>query len=106
MTEQYKTVNGESVIDFMEKLRDQHSDMGLINRIVDGAAGYNKSAVVIESAWKVMNEKVRNNRCFHSAKEFRQKIDEFFEKILPDIGDSLDTRINDNFQTFEPALSG
>jgi len=128
VTEQYKTVNGESVIDFMEKLRDQHSDMGLINMIVDGA-GYNKSAVVIEAAeklniklhvlppyspnlnpierlWKVMNEKVRNNRCFHSAKEFRQKIDEFFEKILPDIGDSLDTRINDNFQTFEPALSG
>ena len=48
VTEQYKTVNGESVIYFMEKLRAQHSDMGLINIIVDGA-GYNKSAVVIES---------------------------------------------------------
>ncbi len=53
-----------------------------------------------------MNEKVRNNRCFHNAKDFRQKTDEFFEEILPDIGDSLDTRINNNFQVFEPALSG
>ncbi len=128
VTPQYKTVNGGSIIDFMGNLRDQHIDMGTINLIVDGAA-YHKSAVVkeeaeklniklhflppyspnlnpIERLWKVMNEKVRNNRCFHSAKDFRQKIDEFFEEILPDIGDSLDTRINDNFQVFVAALSG
>ncbi|MCU7835366.1 MAG: hypothetical protein KZQ83_08935 [gamma proteobacterium symbiont of Taylorina sp.] len=31
--------------------------------------------------WKVMNEKVRNNRCFHSAKEFREQINYFLNDI-------------------------
>lgn len=45
-----------------------------------------------------MNEHVRNNRFFKSAKDFRQTIDQFFTEILPEIGASLDGRINDNFQ--------
>ena len=45
-----------------------------------------------------MNEKVRNNRFFKSAKNFQREIDRFFSEILPDIGDSLSDRINDNFQ--------
>ncbi len=46
----------------------------------------------------VMNEHVRNNQYFATAKEFRQKIERFFSLTLPDIGDSLNSRINDNFQ--------
>ena len=110
----------------MDKLRSKHHDMGTIHLILDGA-GYHKSSVVkekaeelniklhtlppyspnlnpIERLWKVMNEKIRNNRCFHSAKEFRQQINHFFDDILPDIGVSLDSRINDNFQKFDPVL--
>ncbi|MCU7818265.1 MAG: chemotaxis protein CheB, partial [gamma proteobacterium symbiont of Lucinoma myriamae] len=30
---------------------------------------------------------------------------DFFDNILPEIGKSLDTRINDNFQTFDPAFN-
>jgi transposase len=126
VTSQYKTVNGESIINFMGILRTQHSGKGIINLIVDGASYY-KSHVVrdeadrqniklhvlppyspnlnpIERLWKVMNEKVRNNQCFHGAEEFRQQIDHFFDHILSDIGVSLDSRINDNFQKFEPAM--
>ena len=126
VTSQYETVNGESVIDFMGILRTKNSGTGTINLIVDGA-GYHKSEIVrneadrldinlhilppyspnlnpIERLWKVMNEEVRNNKCFHSAKEFRQQINHFFDSILPDIGASLDSRINDNFQKFEPAM--
>ena len=126
VTSQYDTVNGESIIKFMRLLRSKHTSKGTINLIVDGA-GYHKSQVVrdeadilniklhylppyspnlnpIERLWKVMNEKVRNNRCFHSAKEFRQQINHFLNDILPEIGDSLDNRINDNFQKFDPAL--
>ncbi|MDF1645367.1 MAG: IS630 family transposase, partial [Legionellaceae bacterium] len=33
-----------------------------------------------------------------SAKDFRSEINRFFEEVLPDIGDSLSSRINDNFQ--------
>jgi hypothetical protein len=50
-----------------------------------------------------MNEHVRNNKYFSTAKEFRQTIDEFFDKKLPKIGDTLGTRINDNFQVLIPA---
>ncbi|HFD1379561.1 hypothetical protein SCZ71_02860 [Legionella pneumophila serogroup 1] len=45
-----------------------------------------------------MNEKVRNNRFFNSAKDFRREIERFFTEILPDIGASLGQSINDNFQ--------
>jgi hypothetical protein len=45
-----------------------------------------------------MNEKVRNNNFFKSAKDFRQGINLFFQYILPQIGHSLSSRINDNFE--------
>ena len=35
---------------------------------------------------------------FKSSKEFRSEINRFFEDILPEIGGSLSSRINDNFQ--------
>ena len=127
VTSQYDTVNALSMVDFLESLRWQSTNTGTIHLILDGA-GYHKAQVLkdraqeldiklyylppyspnlnpIERLWKVMNEKVRNNQCFHSAKEFRQKINEFFDKTLPEIGKSLDTRINDNFQLFDPAFS-
>lgn len=37
-------------------------------------------------------------RHLNNAKEFRETIETFFEKILPDIGHALNDRINDNFQ--------
>jgi len=127
VTSQYDTVNAISMMDFIETLRWESHTTGTIHLILDGA-GYHRAQVLkdraqeldiklhylppyspnlnpIERLWKVMNEKVRNNHCFHSAKEFRQRINDFFDNILPEIGKSLDTRINDNFQTFDPAFS-
>ncbi|MCN4144624.1 MAG: transposase, partial [Thiohalomonas sp.] len=66
---------------------------------------YSPNLNPIERLWEVMNEKVGNNHFFHNPKEFRQKINEFFDEILPSIGKSLDSRINDNFQVFDPAFS-
>jgi hypothetical protein len=40
---------------------------------------------------------------FATAKEFRDKIDEFFSQTLPKIGDILASRINDNFQVLNSA---
>ena len=62
---------------------------------------YSPNLNPIERLWKVMNEKVRNNRFFTSASAFREEIDRFFTHILPDIADSLDSRINDNFQLLQ-----
>lgn len=51
-----------------------------------------------------MNEHVRNNRFFQSAKEFRREIAEFFEVTWPQIAMSYVDRINDNFQRFNSSL--
>ncbi len=129
LTSQYKTINAESIIDFLHQLREQYSDDKRIHFILDGA-GYHKAKIVTEKAkeptiqihilpayspnmnpierlWKVMNEHVRNNYFFSSAKIFRERIDDFFEKTLPDIAnsvDSVDSQINDNFQRLNPVF--
>ena len=113
-------VNGDSIVEFFHQIRAQYHTHKNIHLILDGA-GYHKSKTVIAAAkelniilhtlppyspnlnpierlWKVMNEHVRNNQYFATAKEFRQKIERFFSLTLPDIGDSLNSRINDNFQ--------
>ena len=123
ITEQYATVNGESIIDFFKLIKEQYTADKPVHLILDGA-GYHRSLVVKEAAkdigiilhylppyspnlnpierlWKVMNEYARNNKYFSTAKEFRRSIDEFFDSTLPQIGHALDGRINDNFQTFE-----
>ncbi len=49
-------------------------------------------------------QKARNNKIFAKPKLFRQAIDEFLEKTLPGIADSLGSVINDNFQMLRPAF--
>jgi hypothetical protein len=58
------------------------------------------------SMWKVMNEQLRNNQYFSSAKQFRETIDQFFDEILAQISATLSTRINDDFQLLNPASCG
>ena len=111
---------------FLNKIRLQYSASGTLNLVLDGA-GYHRSAIVMEEAeklnialhflppyspnlnpierlWKVMNTHARNGEYFATAKLFREKIDDFFTTTLPNIADTLDSWINDNFQTFEPAF--
>lgn len=120
ITSEYETINGESIVDFMKKIREKHSEKKTIHLILD-QAGYHRSDVVIEASkkmniqlnflppyspnlnpierlWKVMNEETRNNKFFKSGKDFKEAIKKFFEVILPNIADSLNGRINDNFQ--------
>jgi len=52
----------------------------------------------IERLCKVMNEQVRNNYFFESAKEFKQKIMRFFNEIWKELATGMSSRINDNFQ--------
>lgn len=109
----YDKVNGETIQHFITELRDHSRSDKRIHVILDGA-GYHRSHDVkdkadelnielhylppyspnlnpIERLWKVMNEHVRNNKYFATAKEFRDKIDEFFSETLPTIGDILET---------------
>ena len=119
ITAQYETVNAESIISFMDKLRIRYGTK-TVHLILD-QSGYHKSSLVarhaeknnikihflppyspnlnpIERVWKVMNEHTRNNRFFKGAKDFKDAINDFFENILPRIGNNLNGRINDNFQ--------
>lgn len=58
-----------------------------------------------------MNEHIKNNKYFAAAKEFRDKIDEFFSQTRPkiadilgrSINDNLGLRMNDNFQLLNSA---
>ena len=65
---------------------------------------YSPNLNPIERLWKVMNESVRNNRFFESAKQFRLEIMDFFEITWPKIAHSMVDRINDNFQILKTAF--
>lgn len=119
LTEQYDWINSENLCLFLTKIRENHGEKGTIYLVHD-LAGYHRAQVFkdkakelnikllplpayspnlnpIERLWKVMNEVVRNNRLFKSAKDFRSSITAFLKETLPRIGASLISRINDNF---------
>ena len=123
---------GWSVLQIAQALRKHestisrhHASSHCIHIVLDGA-GYHRSAAVVERAkelniklhylppyspnlnpierlWKVMNEYARNNKYFATTKEFRHQINHFFDVTLPCIADSLNGRINDNFQVLNSA---
>lgn len=120
-----ESVNGASTVDFLKKSKLAYLKAPKLHIILD-QSGYHRSKIVkdfaesagivlhylppyspnlnpIERLWKVMNEKVRNNRVFQSAKDFRDSIRGFFEITMPEIAQSLRERINDDFQTIKPA---
>lgn len=120
-------VNAQTTVAFFEQLKTNYPDAPKIHIILD-QSGYHRSQLVRDSAlernielhylppyspnlnsierlWKVMNEQVRNNIFFSSAKMFRDAINGFFDVTLPKIAQSLRGRINDNFQTIKPVSS-
>jgi transposase len=114
-------VNAETTVAFFDLLKAAYPDAPTIHIILD-QSGYHRSKLVQEAAlernialhylppyspnlnpierlWKVMNEQVRNNVFFSSAKEFRQTISDFFEHTINKIAPFLKGRIHDDFQT-------
>lgn len=121
-------VNTETTVAFFDQLKLVYPLAPSIHIILD-QSGYHRSQLVrdealkrniilhylppyspnlnpIERLWKVMNENVRNNVFFKSAKNFNESICEFFDKTIAEIAHSLRGRINDNFQTIKPVPSG
>jgi len=125
ITEQYKTINSESTIDFLKKVLSSYPEAKTLHVIVDGAAYHKSKAVInfikdkkiklhvlpayspnlnpIERLWKIMNEYARNNRYFKDSKSFRTAIDNFFSDTIPKITEILYSRINSNFQIMKNA---
>lgn len=125
---EYEFVNSESIVQFFGQLREKYPLNHKLHLILDGA-GYHRAAAVtdtaislniklhflppyspnlnpIERLWKVMNERARNSIYFKSKGDFRAALNTFFKETLPEIGSSLTSRINDNFQMLTPASSG
>lgn len=123
----YAAINAETTIDFFRLLEIQYPKAPQIHVILD-QSGYHRSNEVaafvknsrivihflppyspnlnpIERLWKVMNQKVRNNKVFETAKKFKSAILGFFTEILPNIKEELRSRINDNFQILKPGSS-
>lgn len=126
--ESYETINSDAMDEYLGTLRASYATAANIHLILDRGP-YNTSLQTQESAkkhgvilhylpayspnlnpiervWKVMNEYVRNNRVFASAKEFRHAILAFFNATWPKISSTMRNRINDNFQTLKPVPSG
>ena len=118
-----QTINSETVIKHFQKLKNKYPDAPSIHLTLDNGP-YNTSQEVkqeaqrkgirlhylptyspnlnaIEQLWKVMNEEVRNNRFFSSAKEFRQSILDFFEHTWPLIAPQKVDRVNDYFRVLK-----
>lgn len=116
-------VNAETTVAFLHQLKAAYPDAPKLPIILD-QSGYHKSKLVqqaaaemtielhylppyspnlnpIERLWKIMNEQIRNNVFFSSAKQFRETISNFFEHKIPQIMPLLSGRINDNFQTLK-----
>jgi transposase len=123
----YETIDSIAMEEHFKKLKKKYPNAPKIHLILDQGP-YNTSTETKETAkkhgivlhylppyspnlnpserlWKVMNEHVRNNRFFHSAKEFRKAIMDFFEITWPKIAESMVDRINDNFETLKHTSS-
>lgn len=121
-------VNAETTVAFFDQVQAAYPMAPSIHIILD-QSGYHRSRLVreealkrniilhylppyspnlnsIERLWKFMNEQVRNNVFFTSAKHFRDVISEFFDTTILKIAPLLQGRINDDFQTINPVTSG
>ena len=119
-------VNGESTVEFLKKIKKAYPESNNIHIILD-QSGYHRSQAVrdgakengiilhylppyspnlnpIERLWKIMNEKVRNNIFFPSAKMFRGAIKGFFDEISSKNICHCRDRINDDFQSINPVF--
>jgi transposase len=119
----YETIDSVAMEGHFKKLKKKYPNAPKIHLILDRGP-YNTSTETKEAAkkygivlhylppyspnlnpserlWKVMNEHVRNNRFFHSAKEFRKAIMDFFEVTWPKVAHVMVDRINDNFETLK-----
>jgi transposase len=121
---EHETINAQSVAVLFAQLKHAYPTAKKLHIILD-QAGYHRSEELamyaeanniqlhflppyspnlnpIERLWKVMNEEVRNNRYFKSAKEFRESIRGFFSRI-PELTALLKSRITDNFRVISTA---
>ena len=115
---EYKTINYESAQDFLEELGRRNPQAAKIKVFIDNARYFKKlekddliadrrieiiwlptyapNLNLIERLWRFMKKKVLKNRFYGTAKGFREKVEEFFDKIN-DYKTELETLLTCNF---------
>lgn len=121
----YDKIDGDSIVDFFNKLKEKYKNKNKITIICDNA-GYHKGKRVkefleinknievvylptyspnlnpIERLWKIMREFVLYNKYYKCYKDFVYAVNDFFENTVNSIRHVLLSRINDNFQVIQP----
>ena len=119
VTQEYKTVDTEAMIDFFKKL-EASSQASRIYVILDNARAnknkkldeflkgsrikpcylppYSPNLNAIERLWKVLREQIVYNRYYESCIVFFDAVRGFFAKTVPKLLPELRPRINDKFQ--------
>lgn len=119
----YETLDSLAMTKHFKKLRETYPNSSKVHLILDCGSyntsqktqdaaklydivlhylpAYSPNLNLIERLCKVMNEYVRNNRFFKSVTEFKTAILYFFDETWNKIAHSMNTRINDNFQTLK-----
>ena len=117
-TEEYKTINSESAQDFLEELGSRNPQAKKIRVFIDNAKYFKKlekddliadqrieimwlptdapNLNLIERLWRFPKKKVLKNKCYGTAKGFREKVEEFFAQIT-DYKTELETLPTCNF---------
>jgi transposase len=125
--DEHETIDSATMEAHFKKLRAKYSTGRTVHLILDQGP-YNKSLETqkaarkygikihylppyspnlnpIERLWKVMNEQVRNNVFFKSAKDFKDAIFNFFYNTWPTIAQSMTDRIHDTFAKLDSVSS-
>jgi transposase len=119
IAQEYKTVNGENMINFLKHLEDCCSATKIHIICDNGRANKNKAVRAylatskveihylpayspnlnpIERLWKIMREFNTYNKCYDKFEDFSKSIRKFFFEDIPKIVNVLEKRINDKFQ--------
>jgi transposase len=123
----YKTLNADSVIDFLGFLLVA-IPTGILHIILDRGRyqycqavwdfveknpritlhylpSYSPNLNAIEPAWQIMHEHTTNNQYHRTFKDFTEKINEFFDKTFPEKAKEWTDRLTDHFRTLNSPLT-
>lgn len=123
-----ETINADSTILLLSKIRDKNLHRDKIYVILDNAKVHHAKKVKawltqnpkmelvflppyspnlnpIERLWRFMHKKVLDNRCFEDFEDFKKHILKFFRRLHLE-WDELRSLVTDSFQTFEALPSG
>lgn len=123
----YKTLNADSVIDFLGCLLVA-IPTGILHIILDRGRyqycqavwdfveknpritlhylpSYSPNLNAIEPAWKIMHEHTTNNQYHRTYKDFTEKINKFFDKTFPEKAKEWTDRLTDNFRVMNSPLA-